>query len=31
MDVGGPDHTSLMKSIEIFGTRIAPKVRAALG
>jgi alkanesulfonate monooxygenase SsuD/methylene tetrahydromethanopterin reductase-like flavin-dependent oxidoreductase (luciferase family) len=31
MDVGGPDHASLMKSIEIFGTRIAPKVRAALG
>ena len=30
MDVGGPSHTSLMKSIEIFGTRIAPKVREAL-
>lgn len=30
MDVGGPSHHSLMKSIEIFGTRIAPKVRAAL-
>lgn len=30
MDVGGPSHESLMKSIEIFGTRIAPKVRAAL-
>jgi probable LLM family oxidoreductase len=28
MDVGGPSHQSLMKSIEIFGTRIAPKVRA---
>ena len=31
MDVGGPTHHSLMKSIEIFGTKIAPKVRAALG
>ncbi|HEX4957781.1 MAG TPA: LLM class flavin-dependent oxidoreductase [Lacibacter sp.] len=30
MDVGGPSHTSLMKSIEIYGTRIAPKVREAL-
>jgi len=30
MDVGGPSHSSLMKSIEIFGTKIAPKVRAAL-
>lgn len=30
MDVGGPSHSSLMKSIEIFGTRIAPKVRVAL-
>jgi probable LLM family oxidoreductase len=30
MDVGGPSHTSLMKSIEIYGTKIAPKVRAAL-
>ena len=30
MDVGGPSHEMLMKSIEIFGTRIAPKVRAAL-
>jgi probable LLM family oxidoreductase len=30
MDVGGPDHLSLMKSIEIFGTKIAPKVREAL-
>lgn len=27
MDVGGPSHESLMKSIEIFGTKIAPKVR----
>lgn len=30
MDVGGPSHTYMMKSIEIFGTKIAPKVRAAL-
>jgi probable LLM family oxidoreductase len=31
MDVGGPSHESLMKSIEIFGTKIAPKVREAVG
>ncbi|HEX8040965.1 MAG TPA: LLM class flavin-dependent oxidoreductase, partial [Chryseosolibacter sp.] len=30
MDVGGPSHESLMKSIEIFGTKIAPTVREAL-
>jgi probable LLM family oxidoreductase len=30
MDVGAPSHKLLMKSIEIFGTKIAPKVRAAL-
>ncbi len=30
MDVGGPSHSSMMKSIEIFGNRIAPKVREAL-
>ncbi len=30
MDVGGPSHGSLMRSIEIFGTKIAPKVREAL-
>ena len=30
MDVGGPSHAMLMKSIEIFGTRVAPKVREAL-
>ncbi len=29
MDVGGPSHSSLMKSIEIFGTKIAPEVRKA--
>ena len=30
MDVGGPSHASMMKSIEIYGTKIAPKVREAL-
>lgn len=30
MDVGAPPHHLLMKSIEIFGTKIAPKVREAL-
>lgn len=30
MDVGAPSHAALMKSIEIFGTKVAPKVRAAL-
>ena len=30
MDVGGPSHTSLMKSIEIFGSKITPKVREAM-
>jgi alkanesulfonate monooxygenase SsuD/methylene tetrahydromethanopterin reductase-like flavin-dependent oxidoreductase (luciferase family) len=30
MDVGGPSHQSLMKSIEIFGTKIAPAIREAL-
>ncbi len=30
MDVGGPSHELLMKSIEIFGSQIAPKVRNAL-
>lgn len=30
MDVGGPSHNSMMKSIEIFGTKIAPEVRKAL-
>jgi probable LLM family oxidoreductase len=30
MDVGGPSHEALMKSIEIFGTRIATKVRENL-
>ncbi|WP_406825904.1 Atu2307/SP_0267 family LLM class monooxygenase [Pedobacter sp. KACC 23697] len=30
MDVGGPSHAAMMKSIEIFGTKIAPEVRKAL-
>ncbi|HMP86093.1 MAG TPA: LLM class flavin-dependent oxidoreductase, partial [Lacibacter sp.] len=30
MDVGGPPHAALMKSIEIFGTKVAPAVRKAL-
>lgn len=30
MDVGGPSHKLMMKSIEIFGSKIAPKVREAL-
>lgn len=30
MDVGGPSHDMLMKSIEIYGTRIAPEVRKAI-
>lgn len=30
MDVGGPSHAMLMKSIELFGTKIAPKVREAI-
>ena len=30
MDVGGPSHASLMKSIEIYGDKIAPAVRKAL-
>lgn len=30
MDIGGPSHKDMMKSIEIYGTKIAPKVREAL-
>lgn len=30
MDVGAPSHLHLMKSIEIFGTKIAPKIREVL-
>ena len=29
MDVGGPVHADLMRSIEIFGDKIAPAVRKA--
>lgn len=31
MDVGAPDHHLMMKSIELFGTKVAPEVRKALG
>lgn len=30
MDVGAPSHRDMMKSIEIYGTKIAPKVKEAL-
>ncbi|MBS1745685.1 MAG: LLM class flavin-dependent oxidoreductase [Bacteroidetes bacterium] len=30
IDVGGPSHDALMKTIEIFGNKVAPKVREAL-
>lgn len=30
MDVGAPDHKVMMKSIELFGTKVAPLVRKAL-
>jgi probable LLM family oxidoreductase len=30
MDVGGPSHKDMMKSIELYGTKIAEKVRSAL-
>lgn len=30
MDVGAPSHKTLLKAIEIYGTKIAPKVREAL-
>ncbi|MEP7164272.1 MAG: LLM class flavin-dependent oxidoreductase [Ferruginibacter sp.] len=30
MDVGGPSHESMMRSIEIYGNKIAPKLREAL-
>lgn len=30
MDVGAPDHAVMMKSIELFGTKVAPVVRKAL-
>lgn len=31
MDMGAPSHKMLMKSIEIYGTKIAPKIRTSLG
>lgn len=30
MDVGAPDHKLMMKSIELFGTKVAPVVRKAI-
>ncbi len=30
MDVGGPSHADMMKSIELYGTKIVPQVKAAL-
>ena len=30
MDVGAPKHTDMLKAIEIYGTKIAPKVKEAL-
>jgi len=30
MDVGDPSHRDMMKAIELFGTKVAPKVREAL-
>lgn len=30
MDVGGPSHKDMMKSIEVYGSKIAPKVRESL-
>lgn len=31
MDVGAPTHAQMMKSVELFGTKVAPIVRMALG
>jgi probable LLM family oxidoreductase len=31
MDVGDPSHKEMMKAIELFGTKVAPEVRKALG
>lgn len=31
MDVGGPAHADIMRSIELFGTKVAPLVREGLG
>lgn len=31
IDVGGPDHLKMMRSIELFGTKVVPEVKKALG
>ncbi|RNL80743.1 LLM class flavin-dependent oxidoreductase [Sinomicrobium pectinilyticum] len=31
VDVGGPGHKDLMKAIELYGTKVVPQVRKALG
>lgn len=31
MDVGDPSHTSMMRSIELFGVKVAPEIRKAIG
>ncbi|WP_276090823.1 Atu2307/SP_0267 family LLM class monooxygenase [Pedobacter sp. JY14-1] len=31
MDVGDPSHTSMMRSIELFGVKVAPEIRKAVG
>jgi alkanesulfonate monooxygenase SsuD/methylene tetrahydromethanopterin reductase-like flavin-dependent oxidoreductase (luciferase family) len=31
MDLGGIPHREVLRSIELLGTEVAPKVRAALG
>ncbi|MFO8001920.1 MAG: LLM class flavin-dependent oxidoreductase, partial [Marinilabilia sp.] len=30
LDVGGPSHKDLMKTIELFGSKVAPEIREAL-
>ncbi|HLW41324.1 MAG TPA: hypothetical protein VKY82_03035, partial [Flavobacterium sp.] len=30
MDVGAPDHKMIMKSIELFGSKVAPEIRKAV-
>jgi len=30
MDLGAPDHQTMMKSIELLGTKVAPAVKKAL-
>jgi hypothetical protein len=30
IDVGGPTHKQLMKTIELFGTKVVPEIRKAL-